>query len=67
MNLHEPIAGAVAGVLGTLVGYPLDVCKTRMQTRGTPKSAFHVEQTCSEFLTIGLYLTEGGVGGWLDT
>ena len=29
---HEAVAGAWAGLVGTVLGYPLDVVKSRMQT-----------------------------------
>ena len=37
MNLaEEAVGGLAAGVVGTVIGFPLDLVKTRMQTSSTP-------------------------------
>lgn len=33
---NESIGGLAAGVTGTIIGYPLDLVKTRMQTTSGP-------------------------------
>ena len=40
-NLHEIIAGCAAGVIGTIIGFPLDTIKTRMQTSSNHAVSMH--------------------------
>ena len=44
MAWREAAAGSAAGVVGTLVGYPFDVVKTRMQS--TQASAYSSTLDC---------------------
>lgn len=40
-NLHEIIAGCAAGIIGTIIGFPLDTIKTRMQTSSNHAVSMH--------------------------
>ncbi len=41
--MKEAIGGFIAGVAGTVLGYPLDLLKTRMQTgTGSPGKQTHL-------------------------
>lgn len=42
MSFSDAAGGLCAGVTGTLIGYPLDTVKTRMQTSASPLSMFAV-------------------------
>lgn len=62
IKLHEEaIGGLCAGILGTVIGYPLDLVKTRMQTSiATETSMIQVgtnvvrkgKQFCSKFISL---------------
>lgn len=40
LSYRETVAGAGAGMVGTLIGYPFDAVKTTMQTSGVSRSMF---------------------------
>jgi len=58
MSIPEAVAGCAAGVVGTLIGYPLDSIKTRMQAGAGGK------QAASGMLSMGRHIlqAEGGNG-----
>lgn len=55
INLYqEAIGGLSAGILGTVIGYPLDLVKTRMQTG--KKAEFGMIKIGSNIIKKGKYV-----------
>ncbi len=52
-DVNEVIAGCAAGVIGTIIGFPLDTIKTRMQTS--------LGSTVSMHETAGILYRENGI------
>jgi len=55
-DLNEVIAGFVAGVIGTIIGFPLDTIKTRMQTS--------LNSTVSMHEMAGVLYRENGISSF---
>jgi solute carrier family 25 (mitochondrial carnitine/acylcarnitine transporter), member 20/29 len=63
---QEALGGLAAGVIGTIIGYPLDVMKTRLQTSGGSGKSNHSTRSHGRFrglkLVADIVRMEGLVG-----